>query len=299
MTLSAPVSHDRRFAILMNPASAGGKPVKVLPHLQRELSAAGAEHRVVETRDMAHATHAAREAAGRGEVVVALGGDGLVGKLAGALRGSSALGVVPAGRGNDFARALGIPEDVAGATRVLLDGVRKALDLGEANGRPFACIASTGYDSDANRLANEAKLVRGNLVYAYAAIRALVAWRPARFTVRLDGTEHRFEGYTVAAANTGYYGGGMNMAPAADPSDGMLEVVMVGKVSKGRFLANLPKLFKGTHVEEEEVQVARAREVEIAADRPFDVYADGDPLTTLPATVRLARGGLSVLVPRG
>jgi YegS/Rv2252/BmrU family lipid kinase len=205
---------------------------------------------------------------------------------------------VPAGRGNDFARALGIPEDVGGATRVLLDGVRKALDLGEANGRPFACIASVGYDSEANRLANEARLVRGNMVYAYAAIRALMAWKPARFTVRLDGREQRFAGYTVAAANTGYYGGGMNMAPGADPSDGLLEVIMVEQVSKRRFLANLPKVFKGTHVEQDTVSVARAHEVEIAADRPFDVYADGDPLTTLPATVRLVRGGLSVIVPR-
>jgi YegS/Rv2252/BmrU family lipid kinase len=293
------VSTDRSFAILMNPASAGGKPLRVLPDLRQALAAAGAEHRVVETRDMAHATHAARDAAGRGEIVVALGGDGLVGKLAGALSGSAPLGVVPAGRGNDFARALGIPEDVDGAVRVLLDGVRKALDLGEANGRPFACIASLGYDSEANRVANDAKLVRGNMVYAYAAIRALMAWKPARFTVRLDGREHRFEGYTVAAANTGYYGGGMNMAPAADPSDGLLEVVMIGNVSKRRFLANLPKVFKGTHVEQDSVDVQRAREVEISADRPFDVYADGDPLTTLPATVRLVRGGLSVIVPRG
>jgi YegS/Rv2252/BmrU family lipid kinase len=231
-------------------------------------------------------------------VVVALGGDGLVGKLAGALSDSAALGVVPAGRGNDFARALGIPDDVPGATRVLLDGVRKALDLGEANGRPFACIASLGYDSDANRIANDAKLVRGNMVYAYAAIRALMAWKPARFTVRLDGREHRFEGYTVAAANTGYYGGGMNMAPAADPSDGLLDVIMVEKISKLKFAANLPKVFKGTHVDEPTISVHRAREVEIAADRPFDVYADGDPLTTLPATVRLVRGGLSVIAPR-
>lgn len=292
------MSNDRRFAILMNPASAGGKPLKVLPGLRQALGAAGAEHRVVETRDMAHATHAAREAAGRGEVVVALGGDGLVGKLAGALRDSTPLGVVPAGRGNDFARALGIPDDVGGATRVLLEGVRKALDLGEANGHPFACIASMGYDSEANRIANEAKLVRGNLVYAYAAIRALMAWRPARFTVRLDGREQRFEGYTVAAANTGYYGGGMHMAPAADPSDGLLEVIMVEQVSKRRFLANLPKVFKGTHVDQDTVSVQRAHEVEITADRPFDVYADGDPLTTLPATVRLVRGGLSVIAPR-
>jgi YegS/Rv2252/BmrU family lipid kinase len=292
------VSAERSFAILMNPTSAGGKPLRVLPGLKRALESAGAEHRVIETRDMAHATHAARDASERGETVVALGGDGLVGKLAGALRGSAPLGVVPAGRGNDFARALGIPEDVGGATRVLLDGVRKALDLGEANGNPFACIASLGYDSEANRIANDARIVRGNLVYAYAAIRALMAWKPARFTVRLDGREHRFEGYTVAAANTGFYGGGMNMAPGADPSDGLLDVIMVGRVSKRKFIANLPKVFKGTHVEEESVSVHRAREVEIAADRPFDVYADGDPLTTLPATVRLVRGGLSVIAPR-
>ena len=289
---------DRRFAILMNPASAGGKPRRVLPALQQALNEAGAEHRVVETRDMAHATHAARDASGRGEVVVALGGDGLVGKLAGALRDSAPLGIVPAGRGNDFARALGIPEDVPGATRVLLEGVRKALDLGEANGKPFACIASLGYDSDANRIANEAKVVRGNMVYAYAAIRSLLAWKPARFTVRLDGREHRFEGYTVAAANTGYYGGGMNMAPGADPSDGLLDVIFIENVSKARFIANLPKVFKGTHVELDSVEVHRAREVEISSDRPFDVYADGDPLTTLPATVRLVRGGLSILAPR-
>jgi YegS/Rv2252/BmrU family lipid kinase len=289
---------DRRFAILMNPASAGGKPLRVLPALQQALNEAGAEHRVVETRDMGHATHAARDASGRGEVVVALGGDGLVGKLAGALRDSAPLGIVPAGRGNDFARALGIPEDVDGATRVLLEGVRKALDLGEANGKAFACIASLGYDSDANRVANEAKLVRGNMVYAYAAIRALLAWKPARFAVRLDGREHRFEGYTVAAANTGYYGGGMNMAPAADPSDGLLDVIFIKNVSKARFLANLPKVFKGTHVQLDSVSTHRAREVEISSDRPFDVYADGDPLTTLPATVRLVRGGLSILAPR-
>jgi len=289
---------DRSFAILMNPASAGGKPLRVLPALQEALSEAGADHRVVETRDMAHATHAARDASGRGEVVVALGGDGLVGKLAGALRDSAPLGIVPAGRGNDFARALGIPEDVPGATRVLLEGVRKALDLGEANGKPFACIASLGYDSDANRIANEAKVVRGNMVYAYAAIRSLLAWKPARFTVRLDGREHRFEGYTVAAANTGYYGGGMNMAPGADPSDGLLDVIFIENVSKARFIANLPKVFKGTHVELDSVEVHRAREVEISSDRPFDVYADGDPLTTLPATVRLVRGGLSILAPR-
>jgi YegS/Rv2252/BmrU family lipid kinase len=282
----------------MNPASAGGKSLRLLPAVKEALSAASADFHVVETRDIPHASDAAQEAAGRGEIVVALGGDGLVGSLAGALRGSGTLGVLPGGRGNDFARALGIPQEIGDACRVLLEGEERFLDLGDANGRPFACIASTGYDSEANRIANEARLVRGNLVYAYAAILALIRWKPARFEILLDGAEHRLEGYTIAAANTSYYGGGMRMAPDADPTDGMLDVILVGNYSKPRALANLPKVFAGSHVELDDVTVHRAREVEIRADRPFDVYADGEPITSLPATIKSIPGALRVIAPK-
>jgi YegS/Rv2252/BmrU family lipid kinase len=291
------VSERRRFAVVMNPASAGGKPLRVLPTVRGAITAAGAQIDVVASQDIPHAAEAARAAAGRGDTVVALGGDGLVGALAGALEGSAALGVVPAGRGNDFARAIGIPDDVHGACRVLLEGTERALDLGQANGRAFACIASVGYDSDANRIANEARLVRGNLVYLWAGVRALVSWKPTRFDVELDGREVRFEGYTVVVANTPYYGGGMKVAPAADPADGLLDVVFIEHSSKLRFLANLPKVFSGRHVELEGVSTDRAREVVIRADRSFDVYADGDPITTLPTTVRLVPGALRVIAP--
>jgi YegS/Rv2252/BmrU family lipid kinase len=286
------------LTIVLNPASAGGKSLRLLPMVEAELKAAGADHRVVQTRDLTHAADAAREASARGDMVVALGGDGLVGSLAGALRGSAPLGVLPGGRGNDFARALGISQDVRAACRVLLDGAERALDLGDANGRSFACIASTGYDSVCNRTANDARFVKGNLVYAYAAIRTLVRWKPTRFEVSLDGHEHSFEGYTVAAANSSYYGGGMKMAPAADPADGLLDVVFVRQTSKLRFLANLPKVFAGTHVALDEISTHRAREVEIRADRPFDVYADGEPITSLPATVKVTPGALRVIAPR-
>jgi YegS/Rv2252/BmrU family lipid kinase len=292
------MSSPRSVVLVLNPASAGGKGLRSLPSVRGQLDALGVEHRVVETRDLAHAADAASAAASAGETVVAMGGDGLVGTLAGAIRDSGVLGVLPAGRGNDFARELGIPSDAAGACRVLAEGVERRLDLGEVNGRPFVCIASTGYDSDANRIANEVRWIRGNLVYLYAALRALAAWRPAQFTVRLDGEERRFEGYTVAAANTRFYGGGMRVAPAAEPQDGLLEVVMIGHNSKLRFLSNLPKVFSGKHVEVEEVQIFRAREVEIAADRPFDVYADGDRIAELPARVRVMPRLLRVLVPR-
>lgn len=290
-------ANGRRLALLMNPTAAGGRPLRLLPTVRDELRTLGFDHRVVETKDIEHASSAAGESAAAGEVVVALGGDGLVGALAGALRGAAPLGVLPGGRGNDFARALGIPKDLREACRVLTTGVERSLDLGEANGRPFVSIASTGYDSDANRIANDARVLKGELVYLYGALRALVSWRPAHFTLKLDGENHEFDGYTVAAANAPYYGGGMRMAPKADMADGMLEVICVGRSSKVRFLANLPKVFAGTHVEVEGVTSLRAREVEIAADRPFDVYADGDVLTSLPATARVVPGGLRVIAP--
>lgn len=291
------MNERRRFVVVMNPSSAGGKPLRLLAQVQAALTASGAEVDVVQTQDIPHAAEAASAAAERGDTVVALGGDGLVGALAGALKGSAPLGVLPGGRGNDFARALGIPQEIGGACRALLAGSERALDLGEANGRAFACIASTGYDSDANRAANDMKLIRGNLVYVWAALRTLVRWKPARFDVTLDGRELSFEGYTVAVANSPYYGGGMKVAPAADPADGMLDVVFVKQTSKLRFLANLPKVFKGTHVGLDEIEVHRAREVVMRADRPFDVYADGDPITTLPTTVRLIPGALRVIAP--
>ncbi len=283
----------------MNPSSAGGKALRLLPKVRSALGAAGARTTVVETLDMPHAADAARKAVAAGETVVALGGDGLVGALAAALKGSAPLGVLPGGRGNDFARALGISQEIGPACQTLLDGSERTLDLGEANGRAFACIASVGFDSEANRVANEARLIRGNLVYAWGAIRALIAWKPVQFQVTLDGRELEFEGYTVAVANSPYYGGGMKVAPAADPADGILDVIFVKRTSKPRFLANLPKAFAGTHVELDEIEAHRAREVVVRADRPFDVYADGDPITTLPATVRLIPEALRVIAPRG
>jgi diacylglycerol kinase family enzyme len=160
-------------------------------------------------------------------------------------------------------------------------------------------IASCGFDSEANRIANQARLVRGNLVYAYGAIRALASWRPARFVLTLEGDrEHVVTGYSVGAANSKAYGGGMYAAPDAELDDGLLDIVTLGVMSKRRFLTSLmPKVFKGTHINEPEVTVLRAREVAISADRQFTMYADGDPIAELPVTVRALPGAVRVIVP--
>ncbi len=176
------------------------------------------------------------------------------------------LGIIPGGRGNDLARVLGIPDDPAAAVAVLAAGETRRIDVGEANGKRFLGIVSVGFDSECNRLANEDDFMRSNLVYAYAALRTLLSWKPARFTIRsrrASGTA--LSGYSVSVANNSAFGGGMRIAPDAELDDGLFDVVTVGEVGKLRFVANLPKVFKGTHVDEDEVRVFRASRLEIDA----------------------------------
>jgi len=330
--VSAPV------CLIVNPSAGGGKAGRVAPEVERALREHGLQVRRVDTRGLDHARTLAREGAHAGETVVALSGDGMIGVVADVLRDipGAVLGVLPGGRGNDLARVLGVPQDPIAACTVIAAGVPRAMDLGEVEGqteagkeagagrlqaeraqaatRPveaqgrqaeipgqaFVGIASAGFDSEANRIANETPAWLGNLVYAYGALRALASWRPARFEIELDppGERLRFTAYTVGAANSKTYGGGMRAAPGALLDDGLLEVVVLENIGKLAFLTKiLPKVFKGTHVELPSVHVFRAAEVEISADRPFTMYADGDPIGELPVRVRAVRGAVTVLVP--
>jgi YegS/Rv2252/BmrU family lipid kinase len=287
-----------RLSLIFNPAAGGGRTGRALADVEHEFERLGLPHHAERTRDLEHARELALAAASAGETAVAFGGDGLVGAVAGALRDRGVLGVLPGGRGNDFARALGIPLEPVAACGVLASGVVRALDLGQAGSRTFIGIASCGFDSVANRIANETRLVRGNLVYAYGALRALAVWRPATFTVELEGGERRtITGYTVAAANSKAYGGGMMMAPDASLEDGQLDVVIVGQTPKLRFLRLLPTVFKGEHVRQPNVEVLRAGSVRISASRPFTMYADGDPIAELPVTVRALPAAIRAIVP--
>ena len=292
------MADDRRHLILVNPSAGGGRALKLLPELEDALRDAGLGFRVVLTASQEHGCRVALAAAEAGEVPVVVSGDGLVGQVGGALAGREGpMGLIPGGRGNDLARVLGIPTEVRGAVEVLATGFARSIDVGEVNGRRFLGIASCGFDSEANRIANEARFVKGRLVYLYAALRALAAWKPARFELALGGDPLRFTGFSAAAANNKAYGGGMFLAPDAELDDGELDVVYVTHVGKLRALANLPKVFQGRHVEDDYVHVLRAAEVRISADRPFAVYADGDHLADLPATVRVLPRALSLIAP--
>jgi YegS/Rv2252/BmrU family lipid kinase len=293
------VASERPHALIVNPASGSGRGESLLAEVEKELERSRLVFRTVISRSLEHGVEEGLLAAEAGEVPVVLSGDGLIGQVGGALAGSDTpLGIIPGGRGNDLARVLAIPDDPRGAVAVLADGEARAIDVGEVNGKRFLCIASVGFDSEANGIANRTRVIRGNLVYAYAALRALIAWRHATFTVVLDGEERiESEGYSVAVANSKAYGGGMFIAPDAELDDGHFDVVITGRAGKIHFLTNLPKVFRGTHVHNDEVSVRRASRVEVSADRPFAVYADGEHLTDLPADIRVLKRALQVIAP--
>jgi YegS/Rv2252/BmrU family lipid kinase len=297
------------ICLIVNPAAGGGRARSAAPEVERALRGHGLTVRRVDTRDLEHARTLALEAGRAGETVVALSGDGMLGAIADALRDvpGAVLGVLPGGRGNDLARVLGISDDPSAACKTIADGLTRSMDVGEvsgvepgAPGQAFVGIASVGFDSDANRIANEAPSWLGGLVYAYGALRALISWRPARFELELDppGERHSFSAYSIGAANSKTYGGGMRAAPDAMLDDGLLEVVVLEDISKFRFLTKiLPKVFSGSHVHEPAVKTFRAREIVVDADRPFAMYADGDPIGELPVRVRAVRGAVTMLVP--
>ena len=290
--------------LLVNPSAGGGRARKAAPGVERRLRELGLEVRREDTRDLEHARALAIEGARAGETVAVLSGDGMVGAVADALREvpGAVLGVLPGGRGNDLARVLGISRDPLLACITIAQGAPRAMDVGEVNGRrAFVGIASVGFDSDANRIANQAPSWLGNLVYLYGALRALIAWHPARFEIELDPPGERVSvlAYTIGACNSRAYGGGMYAAPDALLDDGLLDVLALESVSKLRFVAKiLPKVFSGGHVSQPGVRVWRAREISVSADRPFEMYADGDPIGELPVRVRALAGAVRVLVPQ-
>jgi YegS/Rv2252/BmrU family lipid kinase len=289
---------SRRFALLVNPTSAGGRALKALPAVHAELDRLGAPHRTITTRSSEHAAEEATRARDQGETVAALSGDGMLRPVAAALKGAdAAVAVIPCGRGNDLARVLGIPTDPTAAARVAVEGSERLIDVAEVDGTPFVGIASFGFDSEANRIANGAKLIRGNAVYLYAALRALAAWKAAGFVVTVDGERHDYQGYSIAVGNSKAYGGGMIVLPDAELDDGKLDVLVSKDGPKLAFLRGVFQTFKAAHTDSPHAEFLRGETIEVSSDRPFVIYGDGDPIGATPATMRVERRCLRVIVP--
>ena len=287
------------LCLIVNPNAGGGRAAKRLPAREAALRARGFAFRVERTTSMEHARELARGALAAGEAPVAMGGDGLTGAVAGEIRGTDGvLGILPGGRGNDFARKLGIPFDPEPACDVLAAWRIRAVDVAEAGGRPYLGIASAGFDSDVQDIANSTRLPLGGAVYAYSTLAALRGWKDANWHVEVDGTPHDFAGYSVAVANSGMFGGGMQLVPHASLDDGELDVLLTqaapqdgATCATSRACSRAPTWASPTWCS------CAGKEVSFHADRPFAAYADGDPIGDLPVTIRVRPGALKVLAP--
>jgi diacylglycerol kinase (ATP) len=288
------------WTAIVNPAAGRGRTRRLLNDLNAAARAADAE--IVVSPEPGAPTKLAHAAAEQGRDLVACGGDGLVAEVAGVAADTGRrLAIVPTGAGNDFARVLGYdPRNPLRAFDALARGGDRVVDLGRVNGRWYTCVTASGFDAEANRWANTVQRLSGTTLYVAAVLRTLAVYKPHPFRLTVDREAHDLRAWLIAVGNSPAYAGGMKIAPDAQLDDGLLDVTVVGDMSKPEFLVNFPKVFKGTHTSHNKVRTFRGAHVELESlDHavPMEVYADGERVGPLPATMDAVRDALNVRVP--
>lgn len=289
----------RRVSLLVNPHAGRGRSAALADAATARLRAAGLEVAVLAGTDAAASTGLAREAVTAGtDALVAVGGDGMVHLALQVLVGTpTALGVIPAGTGNDVARALGVPrDDPAAATAVVAAGRTRRTDLARAGGTWYASVLAAGFDSLVNDRTNRMRWPRGRARYSLAVLAELAHLGPLPFVVEVDGERTALDATLVAVGNTSSYGGGMRICPAARADDGLLDVTVIAAAGRAKLVRTFPTVFRGTHVRDPGVTTLRGQRVRLHCPG-VTAYADGEPVAALPLEVTCAPGAVSVLAP--
>jgi len=292
------------ITLFVNPTAGRGRGAHAAQPAASALRAAGFAVRIVLGADAADALARARGAVRDGTgALIAVGGDGMANLALQAVAGTrTPFGLVAAGTGNDFARALGLPvRDPAAAGRLIAEALKEGrvhdTDLGRAGDHWFGTVLASGFDSRANDRGNRMRWPAGRLKYDLAMLAELAAFRPLPYRITLDeGTVHEVEATLVAVGNGSSYGGGMRICPGADLTDGLFDITVVGDCSRTTLLRVFPRVYRGTHVDHPKVTVLRAAQVEITAEGVTG-YADGEPLGPLPLSARCVRAAVSVVGP--
>jgi diacylglycerol kinase (ATP) len=279
--------------LLANPTSGGGKGAKLKVEVMARLKLLGKEFTDISGTSYESALVNLRESKKQYQsgVVIVIGGDGMVHLAIQELANSDfAMLLIPGGTGNDFARSAGLSIDkpLEALDRGLREPVQR-VDLGRVNGRFFAEILSTGFDSLVNERANRIHW-QSKRKYDLAMLLELPLFKPLEYQIQLDSQEFSTEAMLIAVANGASYGGGMKVCPNASITDGFFDVMILEPVSKFEFLRVFPKVFKGTHITHPRVRIERARSVKISA--PAVAYADGERIGPLPIKAEIVPNSL-------
>ena len=291
-----------RVVVVANPMAGRGRGGRRVGEVERRLAELGVPHRIEVSASAADLESLARSAGEAGAAIVAaLGGDGSVHAAANGVLGTgAALAVIPSGTGDDFAKAIGAGS-LDAATRLLVDPTIRPIDVvhvvAGATERSFVNVAGAGFDSEVNETANAMTLPLGGTgTYVAAVVATLRRFRPAAYRISVDGEELDGPAMLAIVGNGRSYGGGMRVLPEASLTDGLLDVCVVGELSRAAFLRAFPTVFRGTHVKHPKVRMLRGKRVTMEADRRVDVYADGERIGPLPAIFEVVAGALPLVV---
>jgi YegS/Rv2252/BmrU family lipid kinase len=298
---------------LVNPAAANGSTGRRWPNLREEARAAGLEGEAHLSQRPGHLVELAAAAAldGAGTLVV-VGGDGTVNEAVNGLMLSgraaeTALAVIPRGTGRDFARSLRIPRRTGAALRTALGGDLRAADVGRARYTApdgsraeayFANFAGAGISGAIARRADaSSKAMGGRMSFLVATVTVFSRWQAVAMTATVGEERRSGPMFEVLAMNGDYTAGGMWAAPHARPDDGLLDVVLIGDVTKADFLRTFPKIYRGRHLSHPKIELLRGPAVSVESNHPLPVVLDGEQPGTTPAEFEVLPGAIRVRVP--
>lgn len=291
-----------RIALIVNTGAGRHRGMNAAAIAERVFATGGWQVTRRVTANPEEAEALAREAATQGcDAVFACGGDGTLSAVVRGLKGTGVIaGIIPCGTGNDFARTIGLSRRPLLDAQQALLGYPAEVDLLEINGgKTWSLnVVGVGFDAGvAQRMNRRRRLTHGLTAYLTAVAQELISYRPIEVSVRAGRARWNGRALLVAAANARSYGAGMMIAPKADIADGLLDVVVIERVSRAAFLKHFPKLFKGTHLGHPAVHMWRTPECEIETSEPMPVLVDGDIQLSTPLHIRVAHRAARIWMP--
>jgi diacylglycerol kinase (ATP) len=290
-----------RILVIVNPAAGGGKTLRLLPRVKRWLSESPHEFSFSIPGSPDEMRSEITKASARGiDAILLSGGDGTVHQALPAIAKTDIpFGFLPCGRGNDFARNIGLPMDLKNNCSLLSNLSFRKLDLPCINKKtPFVAIAYVGFDAEVNRLANHQKgYFGGTLGYITCVLKALKNFKPFEVEITIDDQTFRERVMMVTVANAPFYGGGMKIAPQAIMDDGILDICIVKEIPKWELLQQFPKVFKGTHISHPRIMMKTGHRIKLISNEPREIFADGEYTGSLPAECTIGDQTVRVLSP--
>jgi len=287
-----------KILTIINPNAGDGKTLRLLSKIKKALSRNPHEFQWQVTQTPGEMRGEINNAPSMGfDVILLVGGDGTVHEAFSAIKETGLpLGLIPCGRGNDFARNIGLTLNLERSCFIPAKPLFREIDLPTVNNIPYGSIACTGFDADVNRYARDKRgYFGGTPGYIICVIKALRAFRPFNAEIEIDDYHWGGPVMMIAAANGPFYGGGMKIAPDAKMDDRLLDVCIIKEVSKWELLRQFPKVFQGKHSTHPKVILKSCRNVRVISTEKREIFADGEYVGNIPGTVSIGKQRIQIM----